>query len=300
MHARVGQLGLAIAATLSLAPAVSAQYYRPEPPEAKDVTLTPRLGSQVPADAALTDWKGRPVKLGDYLNQGKPVVLTMVYYNCPLICPLGMQRLQDRVNGVPFTVGTDFNVVVVSFNPSDTTEQAAANRDGYFAGYNKPRTPEVETGWTFHTATTDAARSIAESIGFAYRFLPESGEYAHPSVLAILTPQGKVSGYLSGLDAGPGELRAALLQASEGKIAKSWGDFFIHRCFRYDPTTGKYSMQVMRVMQLTCILMVAGLGTLIAGLKAGERARAIRRAARERRAESGAAAAANAPVGVTT
>jgi protein SCO1 len=300
MHCRVGQLGLAITAALSLAPAASAQYYRPEPPEAKEVTLDPRLGSQVPEGAVLTDWKGRTVKLGDYLNQGKPVVLTMVYYNCPLICPLGMQRLQDRVNGVPFTVGTDFNVVVVSFNPSDTTAQAAANRDGWFTGYDKPKTSEVEKGWTFHTATTDSARSIAESIGFRYRFLPDSGEYAHPSILAILTPEGKVSGYLSGLDAGPGELRAALLQASEGKIAKSWGDFFIHRCFRFDPRTGKYSMQVTRVMQLVCILTVAGLGTLIAGLKAGERARAMRRAARDRRAESGAAAAANAPLGVST
>lgn len=294
MHCRVGQLGLAIAATLSLAPAASAQYYRPEPPEAKDAELDPKLGAQVPADAVLTDWKGRAVKLGDYLNQGKPVVLTLVYYNCPLICPLGMQRLQDRVNGVPFTVGTDFNVVVVSFNPSDTTEQAAANRDGWFTGYDKPKTPEVEKGWAFHTATTDSARSIADAIGFKYRFLPDSGEYAHPSILAVLTPQGKVSGYLSGLDAGPGELRAALLQASEGKIAKSWGDFFIHRCFRFDPSTGKYSMQINRVMQIVCILTVAGLGTLIAGLKAGERARAMRRAAIERRSGT------NAPVGVTT
>src|SRR4029450_3590001 len=118
-----------------------------DPPELKGVQLDPRLGAQVPLQTQITDWTGKSVELGEYFTQGKPVVLALVYYNCPLICPLVLQRLQDRVNGVPYLLGADFNVVVVSFDPTNTTEMAAANREGYLAGYNKPRTPVVDAGW---------------------------------------------------------------------------------------------------------------------------------------------------------
>jgi len=135
----------------------------------------------------------------------------------------------------------------------------------------------VQSGWTFHTASVGSARAIAESVGFKYRYLEETGQYAHPAVLTVLTPDGRVSGYVSGLDSASNELRVALLQASEGKIAKTWGDFFLHRCYRYDPKTGRYSLEATRVVQMGGLLTVAGLGALVAALKAGERARALRR-----------------------
>jgi protein SCO1/2 len=116
-------------------------------------------------------------------------------------------------------------------------------------------------------------------VGFKYHYIQESGQYAHPALLTVLTPDGRVSGYVSGLDVGADELRVALLQASEGKIAKTWGDFFLHRCYRYDPKTGRYSLQATRIMRMTGLVTVAALGALIAALKAGER---VRRAARER------------------
>ncbi len=248
-----------------------------DPPELKGVELIPKLGERVPLATPIMDWTGKTVELGKYFKAGKPVVLAMVYYNCPLICPLVLQRLQERVNGVPYNLGDDFNVVVISFDPNNTTEMAAANREGYFAGYNKAKTPAAQAGWAFHTASVGSARAIAEAIGFKYKYLEESGQYSHPALLTVLTADGRVSGYVSGLDSGSNELRVALLQASEGKIAKTWGDFFLHRCYRYDPKTGRYSLQATRIVQLGGLLTVAGLGALVAALKAGERARALRR-----------------------
>jgi len=197
----------------------------------------------------------------------------MVYYNCPMICPLILRRLQERLNAVPYTVGEDFNVVVVSFDPRNTTQMAAENKAAYLDGYKKKATPAIEAGWTFHTASASSARVIAEAVGFKYRYIEESGQYAHPAVLTILTPDGKVSGYVSGLEPEPNDLRLALLEASQGKIAKGLGDFFLHRCYRYDPKTGRYSLQATRVVQFGGLLTVAGLGALVAVLRAGERRR---------------------------
>jgi protein SCO1/2 len=175
-------------------------------------------------------------------------------------------------------VGQDFNVVVVSFDPNNTTEMAAENKARYLDGYKLPPDDTVKAGWTFHTARAGEARRIAEAVGFKYRYIEESGQYAHPSVLTVLTQDGRVSGYVSGLEPQPNDLRLALLEASEGKIAKGIGDFFLHRCYRYDPKTGRFSLQATRVMQMAGLVSVVGLTALIAALRAGERARKARRA----------------------
>jgi protein SCO1/2 len=269
-------LGLVAACCCAIGAAPAQVIPKEDPPQARGVDLVPMLGGRVPLATPITDWTGKTVELGKYFKSGKPVVLALVYYNCPLICPLVLQRLQERVNGVPYALGDDFTVVVVSFDPSNTTEMAAANREGYFTGYNKAKTPAAQAAWAFHTATVGSARAIADAVGFKYKYLDESGQYAHPAVLTVLTPDGRVSGYVSGLDVGADELRVALLQASEGKIAKTWGDFFLHRCYRYDPNTGAYTFQAMRVMQAAGLLSVVAVTTLIVGLRAAERARKLR------------------------
>jgi protein SCO1 len=268
-------------------PARAQVLMKEDPEDLKGVDLVQKLGEQVPLDVPIVDSTGKTVELGSYFNQGKPVVLALVYYDCPMICPLLLSRLQDRLNDATFTVGEDYNVVVVSFDPTNTTEMAAANKATYLMGYNRKKTPEVEAGWSFHTAAAGNARVIAESVGFKYRYLEDVGEYAHPAVLMVLTPGGKVARYISGLDANKGELRLALLDASDGKIAKTIGDFFLHRCYRYDPKNGAYTLHAMRVMQMGGLGTLLAIGTLIAGLRAGERIRAHRRSAAGARAESG-------------
>lgn len=276
---RATLLGAVAAAALWAAPAHAQEFRKEVPEELKGIELDPKLGQHASLDTQITDSSGKTVTLGSYFHQGKPVVLAMVYYNCPMICPLVLSRLQERLNAVPYNIGEDFNVVVVSFDARNTTQMAAENKAIYLAGLTKPLTPIVEKGWTFHTATTGNSRAIADSIGFRYRFYPESGEYGHPAVLTVLTSDGVVSGYVSGLEPEPNDLRMALLQASEGKIAKTLGDFFLHTCYRYDPKTGRFSMQAVKVMQMGGLLTVVGLTTLIVALRAGERFRAHKRAA---------------------
>jgi protein SCO1 len=250
---------------------------REVPAPARDVELVQRLGERIPLHLEFTNSEGREVELGTYFNQGKPVIVVMIYYNCPQICPLTLERLQQALNGLHFTVGEEFNVAVISFDTRNTTRMAAENKAAYLAGYNRPKTPAVLAGWEFHTATSQNARALADAIGFQYKFIPETGEYSHPSTFVVLTPEGVISRYTSGLDPNIRDLRLALLEASEGRIAQSLADFFLHLCFRWDPSAGAYNMQAMRLMQITGFLTVMGLLTLIAGLKAGERARAWRR-----------------------
>jgi protein SCO1/2 len=266
---------------LCAAPA-PAQVIQNEPPAPlQGLDLVKKLGEKAPLELEFTDSTGAKVKLGQYFNQkspsgvAKPVVLALVYYNCPMMCPLVLSRIQERLNGINYLVGDDFNVVVVSFDPTNTTKMAADNKAAYLAGYNKDQ-KKGEAGWTFHTSEPVAVRRLADAVGFPYRFVPETGQYAHPAALTVLTPDGRVSGYIDGMSQDGGELKLALLQASEGKIAKGIGDFFLHKCYRYDPNTGAYSIQATRVMQIGGFLTVAAVVTLLAGLRAAERARRYR------------------------
>jgi protein SCO1 len=262
-----------------LAPATAQVLMKEPPEELRGVGLDQKPGAQVPLNLQFTSSTGRLVKLESYFNQGKPVVLSLVYYDCPMICPLTLERLQERLNAVAYTVGSDFTMLVISFDPTNTTQQAANQKLTYLTGYNKPLTPEVEAGWEYFTSDVSNVRMLASSVGFHYNYIPESGEYAHGSALIVLTPDGRVSRYLDGLGSDGHELRLALLEASEGKIAKGLADFFLHRCFKWDPNKNSYTLHAFRVMQMGGILTAAAVFTLLVGLRAGERARAAKRAA---------------------
>jgi protein SCO1 len=255
----------------------AAQLLTEEPEELRGLDLEQKSGAQLPLELEFTDSRGEKTSLAKYFNQKKPVVLSLVYYDCPMICPLTLERLQERLNAIPYTVGEDYFALVISFDHTNTTQQAATDKATYLLGYNKPRTPAVEAGWEFFTSDRTAVRALADSVGFKYRFIPESGEYAHGSATIILTPDGKVARYLDGLGADPQELRIALLEASEGRIAKGLADFFLHRCFIWNPYKNSYTLQAFRVMQIGAVLTATGVATLLVGLKAGERARELRR-----------------------
>jgi protein SCO1/2 len=304
MIGRIGQfrrvLAAAVAAALSLALAwvAPAQVIMKEPPpEARDVGLVSKLGEKVPMDLEFVNGEGKPVKLGQYFKSGKPVILALVYYRCPMICPLVLQRLQEGLNGLSYIVGEDYNCVVLSFDPSEKPAAAAEAKTLYLEGYNKPVTPSVRAGWDFLVCPNSNVRMLATAVGFNYKYIEEGGQYSHPVSLIVLTPEGKVARYVSGMDYTSDDLRMALLEASQGKIASSIGDWFRHTCFTYNDKTGKYTVRAMRVMQIGGFLTVAGLGALIAGLKAGERLRAMRRErAGTNTGNEGAAAADAAPL----
>lgn len=269
---------VALGAVLSLNLPASAQLIMKEPPpEAQGVELVSKLGEKVSMDLEFLNADGKTVKLGDYFKAGKPVILCLAYYKCPLTCPLVLERLQQGMNGLPYIVGEDFKCLVISFDPTETTKAAADAKVAYLGGYAKPVTPVVKSGWEFHVSPDSAARSLATSVGFNYKLIPETGQYSHPVSLVVLTPEGKVARYVSGLDYTPDDLRMALLEASQGKIASSIGDWARFTCFVYDDKHGRYTVSATRVMRIGGLLTALGVGTLIAGLRAGERLRALRR-----------------------
>lgn len=280
--ARVRALARAAAAACMLSCAAAhGQAINTLPEAAESVEIVNRLGERVPEPLMLRTSEGAVVDLGDYFRDGKPAVLALVYYDCPLVCPLILSRIAQAVNGSGYMPGEDFRLIVVSFDPTNTDEMAARARADA-AGWFEGKAAEALPGLLYHTAGEGVSQRLADAVGFKFKRLP-SGEYAHPAVLIALSPEGVVTRYLNALDepsALPRQVKLALLEASDGKIADSIGDFFLHRCFVFDASTGKYTLSAMRVMRLgamgTMILLFGFIGLMFIR----ERLRRARRAGR--------------------
>lgn len=274
--ARLGTLAAAIMALAAVVAPCRGQLASKELPEqVRGLDVIEQPGAQVPLDAVLTNSDGQQVTLGDYFGPGPdgralPVILALVYYDCPVACPATLNAINQGINGLDYTLGEDFRVVVVSFDHTNTTEQAQENETYALTAYNRPKTPAIRDGIRFHTGSADEVRRIADAVGFEYRYLPEVDEYGHPSAIFILSPEGKVSRYMYGFQFYPGQMRLALLEASEGKIARSFGDKILLFCYSYDHTTGQYTLQAWRVMRVVGVLTVLALGSLVAALKVHE------------------------------
>lgn len=255
-------------------------------PEAPDVDARPtqirglevdeHLGAPLPLELSFRNAQGEVVPLEKYFKGEKPAVVAMVYYDCPIVCDVLMEKLNAAFADLDLSIGDDFNVLLFSFDPSETTEVAAKAKDRYVSGYARSTTAEqdarVATGWEFHTSDATSARLLANAVGFKYKRM-ENGEYSHPVATFIITPSGKVSRYIHGFDINARDLKLSLLHASEGKIEPSIGDRLMAFCYMYDPQAGSYSLQAFRVMQVAGVCTVLVLGTTIGLLFAGERAR---------------------------
>ncbi len=247
-----GPLGfLWITVALALPPCAHAQD-QPAP----EVGISQRLDEQVPLDAVFRDETGRSVKLGDYCN-GKPVILTLVYYRCPRLCSLVLNYLTESMRKLDYRIGAEFDVVTVSFDPRETPELARAKKEAYLDAYGHPG---ADRGWHFLTGEDASIKRLAEAVGFRYTFDPERNQFAHASAVMILTPDGKIARYLFGLDYPPRDLRFSLEDASQNKIGSPIAQPIRLLCFSYDPHTGRYSFLVMRLVQAAGILTLVFLG----------------------------------------
>lgn len=267
---------LAIASVWFAAPNASAQRIldRDEVVELNGVEVTEHLGDGVPLDATFTDHNGESVVFGEYFDGETPVVLVMVYYQCPVVCPTVLTQLTNSLNELEYTAGEDYRVLVVSFDHDETTTMALGERTKFLDAYNRGSETAARAGIAFHTGDVLNIRRLVNSIGF--NFNPtDAGEYAHPISLMILSPEGQVSRYMYGFDYPPHELKLSLLDASEGKIAQSFGDRLLHFCYAFDPNAGVYSLQAFRVMQigagLTVVILAIGLTLLFIGDRARRR-----------------------------
>ena len=287
-------LGILIALVAVSLP-VSAQVIHDElPAQIKGLELHDSRGDQIPGDIVLYNAEGEPVPMSSYFQGDKPIVLVPVYYSCPKLCGLMLQHLNEIVNDLDYDIGEDYTVLVYSFDHTNTTAMAKGKQTQHQKAYKRGISKLGRQSYLFHTTSAADAKRLGDAIGFDFRYLPKTREFSHPSALYVLTPDGHVSSYLSGLDYGPKQLKLALLDASDGKIAASVGDFFLHMCFQLDPNAGQYSVQAMRVMQIGGIISMFGVGLLVGGLRLAE---GIRRRKRQRM-ETGSIPGSGLPVAV--
>jgi protein SCO1 len=235
-----------------------AQPAQEKPAALREVGYDQRLGEQVPLDLAFRDEAGRPVTLRS-LFRGRAVVLSLVYYECPMLCTLTLNGLGSALSVLTFDVGKDFDVVTVSFEPKETPALAAAKKKAYLARY---RRPGAEEGWHFLTGDTPAIAALTSAVGFRYAWDAETRQYAHPAGLVVLTPDGRIARYMYGVEYAPRDLRLALVEASQRRIGNPVDTVLLY-CYRYDPTRGRYAASVLRLVRLGGVLTVLGLAAFV-------------------------------------
>jgi protein SCO1/2 len=224
----------------------------------RKVGFDQNLDAQVPLDLPFRDEAGKTVRLGDYFGQ-RPVILTLVYYECPMLCNEVLNGFVRSLRGMSLDAGRDFEIVTVSIDPGEKPALAAAKKRGYLARY---RRPGAEHGWHFLTGDESSIRRLTQTVGFRYVYDPKSDQYAHPAGITILTPKGKVSRYLYGIEYPVRFIRLGLSEASAGKVG-SPVDQILLLCFHYDPATGKYNFAIMSVVRLLGLLTLGSLATFM-------------------------------------
>jgi len=253
-------------------------------PEAiRNLEVTERLGEPLPRGLTFTDHNGETVALDDVIARGRPIVFAFIYFDCPVVCPMVLDRVQQGVRGLEdYHVGEDFTLLVISFDHTEGPAETASRRILDVAGYGRTEVEGVREGFVYLTGTAGNIRAVSEATGFPFRRL-SNGEYSHPVGVMVLSPEGRMMRYLYGFEYDPFDLKMSLLDATDGKAAKSLGDTFLGFCYRYDPEAGAYSVEAMAVMRLAGVLTVIGLVVFIGAMFLGERMKAERAACSARR-----------------
>ncbi len=224
----------------------------------KEVGITQTLGTQIPLDLEFQNSTGDTVSLGSLFQSGKPVGLTLNYANCPQLCNLQLDGLLEGLAGLEFSVGRDFQMITVSIDPKDTPDQFNALRNKLLGRYD--RESAWRGGWEFLTGTEEAIQALAASVGFGYRKVDITGDYAHAAALIILTPDGEVARYLDGVRYESKTLRLSFVESGKGSIG-SFLDAAFLTCFDYDPAAGSYAPAAMTLTRIGgTILVLFGVG----------------------------------------
>jgi protein SCO1 len=221
----------------------------------ENVGIEQHLDAQVPPDLSFTDDAGRDVKLGDYFGK-KPLILNLVYYNCTMLCGEALAGLTGAMKLIKFDVGNEFDVVTVSFNPQETTADAAAKKKDFIARYGRPG---AASGWHFLTGPPESINALTKAVGFQYQYDPRIKQFAHATAIMVLTPEGRISRYFYGVDFPPKDLRMGLVEASASKIGNLTDQVLLY-CYHYDPATGKYGAVVTNMLRLGAGVTIVLLG----------------------------------------
>jgi protein SCO1 len=228
------------------------------PAALKAVDVKEQLNARVPLDAVLRDEQGRQVTLGQVLSPERPTVLSLVYYDCPTLCSLLLNGLTKSLRDVSLTPGKDYQLVSVSIDPRDTPEKSLQRRRRNLQALGQPETAP----WSFLTGEDAQVRRVADAVGFGYAYDPASGQYAHPAVVMVLTPDGRVSRYLYGAEFASRDMHLALLEASEGRVGTTF-ERVILSCFQYDPATKRYGFFIWGFLRILGVVTLGGLAALV-------------------------------------
>ena len=231
-----------------------------DPPQG--VGIDERLDEQLPLDLQFMDDTGRTVTLGEYFDRGMPVVITPVFYRCRNLCSATLNGLAEALNEIEWSAGEDFQIVTFTINPKEEYRLAQVKKRNYLGMYKREQAAD---GWHFLTGDEQSITALTEALGFRYRFVERTGDYAHAASIIVATPQGRVSRYINTVMPESQTLDKALIEASQGAIGSPW-DRFVLWCSTFDPAAGKYVVAARRVMTLgglaTMLIVVIGLGML--------------------------------------
>jgi protein SCO1 len=231
----------------------------------KDVGIDQKLNESIPLGLTFRDETGKQVALSNYFGRG-PVILTLVYYNCPMLCTQVLNALNRSLKEIPMDVGKQFSVVTVSIDPTESHLLASAKHELYTGIYGRPGGAD---GWHFLTGDESNIKQLAAAVGFRYAYDADSKQFAHASGIFVLTPQGKLSRYFYGIQYPVRDLRLGLVEASAGKIGSPVDQLLLF-CYHYDPQTGKYGLLISRIVRAAGALTALAIGFLILILRRGE------------------------------
>lgn len=230
------------------------------PDELKGIQIEEHLDLELPLDLKFTDETGQTVELGKFFDGKRPVVLTLVYFGCPMLCGLVSNAQMEAMKNIDgWTPGDQYQAVTVSFDPRETHELAAMKKQNYINEWGKP---SAATGWHFLTGRQEEISKLAAAVGFKYRWDEKTKQFAHAPAIMVVTPDGRMSRYLHGVGYDPKVLRLSLVEAAEGKIGTTTDHVLLY-CFQYDPTRGAYTLAARNLMAvgagLTVMIMTAWL-----------------------------------------
>lgn len=231
------------------------------PKTLRTVGIDQNLNAQVPLDARFKDSSGKEVRLGEYFGKEKPVVLALVYYECPMLCSEVLNGLTGSLKGISFDAGKEFDVVAISFDTRENQKPDLARnkKESYVERYNRPDTKD---GWHFLTGEQSEIDKVTKAVGFNYTFDEATNQFAHAGGIMVLTPEGKVSRYLYGIDYSPKDLKFSIMESSENRIGNPAEQLYLY-CFHYDPSSGKYGFAILNFMRLMAVATLLGIGTML-------------------------------------
>lgn len=254
--------GFVLIFILLYAAAANAQVANYNPQELRKIDIVEHLGRKIPLDLTFTNDKGETLPLSEYFNKGKPVIIVLAYYDCPMLCTLVLNGLADAAKAIPFLPGKDYTILTISIDPTETAKLAASKKKNYIENIGKPG---IDDGWMFFVGKESQSKKLADALGFKYYYIPEKKQYAHPAVLHVLTQDGRISRYLYGIQYKPNDLRLSLLEASRGKIGNTIDRLLLY-CYHYDPDAKGYSLFAGNVMRIGGLATVGILVIFLGGL----------------------------------